>query len=106
MIGHIGPVKRGQRKKLSRNSEIGMEFDTMIHGHFHTYSPGDRIVGNGSLVGFGEYSQSENFEFEPPRQALWIVNPDHGITFHMPVYVDEAKTQEEKRIWVSWMEAK
>ena len=106
LIGHIGPVKRGQRKKLSRNSEIGMEFDTMIHGHFHTYSPGDRIIGNGSLVGYNEYSAQNNFEFERPRQALWIVNPEHGITYHLPVYVDDPEKTEEKTVWVSWMEAK
>lgn len=105
MIGHIGPVTRGQKKKLSRNAEIDQEFDTMIHGHFHTYSPGDRILGNGSLVGYSEYSNSNNFGFEEPRQAMWITHPKHGITFHCPVLVDE-KEKEETTRWVSWMEAK
>lgn len=105
MIGHIGPVKRGHRKKLARNSEIGHEFDCMIHGHFHSYSPGDRIIGNGSLIGYNEYAASGNFEFELPRQALWITNPQHGITYHLPVYVDEPKTPQEATKWVSWMEA-
>lgn len=105
MIGHIGPVTRGQKKKLSRNAEVGMEFDTMIHGHFHQYSPGDRIIGNGSLVGYNEYADSNNFAFERPRQALWITNPDHGITYHLPVYVDDPQAPEQESKWVSWQEA-
>lgn len=105
MIGHIGPVTRGQKKKQSRNAEIGQEFDTMIHGHFHTYSPGDRVIGNGSLCGYNEYAASGNFAFEAPRQALWVVHPQHGITYHIPVYVDEAKAAREASAWVSWLEA-
>ena len=105
MIGHIGPVTRGQKKKLSRNAEIGQEFDTMIHGHFHTYSPGDRVIGNGSLCGYNEYAASGNFAFEAPRQALWVVHPQHGITYHIPVYVDEPKAAREQAAWVSWLEA-
>lgn len=104
MIGHIGPVMRGQKKKLSRNAEIGQEFDTMIHGHFHTYSPGDRIIGNGSLCGYNEYAASGNFAFEAPRQAMWVTHPEHGITYHIPVYVDEPKPAEAST-WVSWLEA-
>lgn len=105
MIGHIGPVTRGQKKKQSRNAEIGQEFDTMIHGHFHTYSPGDRVIGNGSLCGYNEYAASGNFAFEAPRQALWVVHPQHGITYHIPVYVDEPKAAREQAAWVSWLEA-
>lgn len=105
MIGHIGPVTRGQKKKQSRNAEIGQEFDTMIHGHFHTYSPGDRVIGNGSLCGYNEFAASGNFAFEQPRQALWVVHPQHGITYHIPVYVDEPKAAKEVTAWVSWLEA-
>lgn len=100
MIGHIGPVTRGQRKKQARNAEIEQEFDTMLHGHFHTYSPGRRIIGNGSLVGYGEYSNQANFDVEPPIQAMWITHPEHGITYHIPLYVDEP-TERKPGEWVS-----
>ena len=100
MIGHIGPVTRGQRKKQARNAEIEQEFDTMLHGHFHTYSPGRRIIGNGSLVGYGEYSNQANFDVEPPIQAMWITHPQHGITYHIPLYVDEPADRKPGE-WVS-----
>jgi len=105
MIGHLGPVTRGQKKKLSRNAEIGQGFNTMVIGHWHTYQPGDRIITNGSLIGYNEYASSNNFAFEPPRQALWMVHPERGITYHIPVYVEEPKTAAQQSQWVSWQEA-
>jgi hypothetical protein len=45
-----------------------------------------------------------NFGFEPPRQALWITYPEHGITFRIPVLVERGKPHGEAG-WVSWREA-
>jgi hypothetical protein len=109
IIGHIGPVTRGRQKKLSRDASVGVVWDTMIHGHFHQYTPGDKIIGNGSLVGAGEYSMAGNFSFELPRQALWITHPKYGITYHIPVYAstdDELKRVKGGANWTSWIEQK
>lgn len=103
IIGSIGPVTRGRQKKHSRNAEIGQGFSLMIHGHFHTYSPGDRITGNGSLIGYSQYAADNNFGIEDPKQAMWITHPDHGITFHVPVFVDE-KPRHDKAASISWVE--
>lgn len=104
LIGHFGPVLRGQKKKLSRNANIGLEFDTMVHGHFHTYFPTDKIIGNGSLKGLDEYAYQGNFSYEPPIQALWITHPEHGVTIHMPVYLERhaGKVASKSADWVSW----
>ena len=102
-IGHMGPVIRGSKRKLSRNVATKQEFDTMIHGHWHTYTPGDRIIGNGSLCGYNEYANQGNFAFEEPKQALWITHPVHGITFHMPVNVS-GNTESKGESWVAWSE--
>lgn len=104
IIGSIGPVTRGRQKKHSRNAEIGQEFSTMIHGHFHTYSPGDRIIGNGSLIGYNQYAADNNFGVEDAKQAMWITHPQHGITFHVPVFVDEKPRDPAAAI--SWVEVK
>lgn len=105
-VGHIGPVKRGRLKKLSRDASIGMPWDTMCYGHFHTYTPGDKEIGNGSLVGMGEYSAFGNFGFELPRQALFITHPKYGITYHIPVYASDDVTKEVGASWSSWIEQK
>jgi len=85
MIGHFGPVLRGSRKKQAANSPIGLGFDTLMHGHFHTYFPTQSIIGNGSLCGYNEYARLLGANFEPAQQALWLTHPEHGITRQMPV---------------------
>lgn len=102
LIGHLGPVFRGNHKKSSRNIQIGMEYDTMMIGHFHTLAQLPRIITNGSLKGYDEFAYSNNFLFEVPQQALWITHPKHGITFSMPVHVEDKKRDTTNSNWVNW----
>jgi len=99
MIGHFGPVLRGQRKKQARNTAIGQSFDVMIHGHFHTYFPTQRIIGNGSLKGYDEFANMMNFDYEPAMQALWLTHPEHGVTMHLPVYLQPHATHVDDPAW-------
>jgi hypothetical protein len=101
LIGHLGPVFRGNHKKSSRNVQIGLEYDTMLIGHFHTLAMLPRIITNGSLKGYDEYAYSGNFSYEIPQQALWITHPARGITFTMPVQVEEKKSAGSAE-WASW----
>ena len=100
VIGALGPIIRGDHRKRSRNSQINMEYDTMLLGHWHQYIHMQRIIINGSSKGYDEYAYNNNFPFERPRQALFINHPDHGITFAMPVNVD-AKIVKKHLDWVS-----
>lgn len=100
LIGHLGAVFRGNHKKSSRNIQIGMEYDTMLIGHFHTLAQLPRVITNGSLKGYDEYSFSMNFGFEIPQQALWVTHSTHGITFSMPVRVED-DTDVADTAWVS-----
>jgi len=101
MIGALGPIIRGDHKKRSRNAQIDMEYDTMIGGHWHQLIQLQRIIVNGSLCGYNEYAYANNFGFEPPRQAMWITHPEHGITFTMPVNVEDKKQAKIQTNWVS-----
>ncbi len=91
MIGSIGPIHRGTLRKQARDSQIAQPFDTLVHGHFHTYSPTHRIIGNGSLIGYNEYAYTEGFMYEIPQQALWIHHPERGITFPNAVHLEDKK---------------
>lgn len=104
MIGALGPILRGDHKKRSRNNQIDMGFDTMLMGHWHQLIQLQRVIVNGSLKGYDEYAYANNFGFEPPQQALWLTHPQHGITFSMPVHVDEPRTAKATD-WVSWRAA-
>lgn len=105
MIGALGPIIRGDHRKRSRNSQIDMEYDTMLIGHWHQLIQLQRLIVNGSLKGYDEYAYSNNFGFEPPRQALWLTHPQHGITFSMPVQVERPNADAVTSSWVSWKEA-
>lgn len=101
MIGALGPIIRGDHKKRSRNGQIDMEYDTLVLGHWHQLIQMQRLIVNGSLIGYNEYAYAGNFGFEPPKQALWITHPERGITFSMPVHADP-KPDTISQEWVSW----
>lgn len=101
VIGALGPIVRGDHKKRSRNAQIDQEYDTMLLGHWHQLIQLQRLIVNGSLKGYDEYAYSNNFGYEPPRQALWITHPNHGITFSCAVNV-ERKRELKKTEWVGW----
>jgi len=100
LIGCLGPIIRGDHKKRGRNGQIGLEYDTMILGHWHQYISMGRVIVNGSLKGYDEYANAGNFGFEPPKQALWMNHPKHGITFAMPVVLEDQSVKNTK--WVVW----
>lgn len=83
--GIMVPIMRGVLKKQARQAAIGDPFDTILMGHWHQYIHTELMVINGSVKGYDEYAYQNNFEFQPPQQALFIVHPDAGVTFRMPV---------------------
>ena len=100
IIGPLGPITRGNQKKLARNQAVGQDFDVMEFGHFHQRLLSAKLRGNSSLKGYDEYAASSNFGFERPSQNFWMTHPDHGITFDAPIYADVA-TKKAKAEWVS-----
>lgn len=99
VIGMLGPVIRMDHRKRSRAGQIDQSYDTMLLGHFHQLTQLKRLIINGSLKGYDEYANANNFGFEPPQQALWMTHPTRGITFSMPVQVE--KPQEHAAEWIS-----
>jgi len=91
IIGAIGTVARGDSKKRNREAQINKPYDTLICGHFHQLVVTKKAIINGSLKGYDEYASQHNFPFERPQQAMWLTHPEHGITFNMPIFLEEAK---------------
>jgi hypothetical protein len=90
IIGALGPIIRGDHRRRGRQSQIGQPYDTLLCGHYHQLIQLERVIVNGSLKGYCEYAYTNSYGFERPRQALWITHETQGITFSMPVNVDEA----------------
>lgn len=103
LIGPLGPLTRGNHKKASRNVSIGMGYDTLLVGHFHQCIQLQRLIVGGSLKGTDEYAYALNVPHEPPRQALWLTHPTHGITISMPVLAEPSSPKGSAvPTWVSW----
>lgn len=102
MIGALGPIVRGDHRKRSRATQVDMGYDVLLVGHFHQLIQLQRLIVNGSLKGYDEYAWRCGFPYERARQALWITHPEHGITFSMPVNVDDDARQPATTEWVSW----
>lgn len=102
IIGALGPITRGHKKKQARNSAIDLGFDTMILGHWHQYIPMLDTIVNGSLKGYDEYAQSNNFNFQLPIQALWTTHHRLGINSMRPVYLEPRRVVGDSEEWVSW----
>ena len=83
--GILVPILRGDSRKRQRQSAVGQPYDLLAMGHFHQYINGPGVLINGSLKGYDEYAYNNNFSFETPQQALFIVTPEHGDAFHMPI---------------------
>lgn len=47
-------------------------------GHHHQFIDYGRAVVNGSLIGYGPYSQRIRAAFEPPQQAMYFVDSKRG----------------------------
>lgn len=86
--GIMVPIMRGLGKKQSRQQAIGQGFDLTMMGHWHQYIQTRSLLINGSVKGYDEYAYISNFSFERPQQALFVLHPDHGVTFSMPILCD------------------
>jgi len=102
IIGPLGPLTRGNQKKLARNAAVDMEYDVMECGHWHQYIHLERLIVNGSLKGYDEYAYAGNFGFEPPRQALYLTHPKYGITYRMPVLCEQPRRLTPSSEWTSF----
>ncbi len=50
-----------------------------IVGHFHRYQSGERLVTNGSLIGYGAYSDwLPSADPEPAQQAFFVIDKKRG----------------------------
>jgi predicted transcriptional regulator len=87
IAGALSPLMIGYHKKLKRAQALGNSFDYLVAGHWHQLMFFKGIVCNGSLKGYDEYAFINNFDYEEPRQALWLTDINHGITLTAPVHV-------------------
>jgi hypothetical protein len=64
-------------------------------GHFHQYNDFGRTVANGSLIGYGPYSQRIGAEIEEPQQFMYLLDSERGKCQSTPLWVGERARTEE-----------
>ena len=94
-IGSIGPVKRGSLRKGRAKAQEGHPFDYFLVAHYHqlVFAPSQGFVMNGSVKGFDEYARGLALKPEPPQQALFAVDPEHGPTVFAPLLLMDRKRE-------------
>lgn len=93
-IGGIWPpLMRLDARKRARASAVNNPYDLLVMGHWHQLTFGPSFIVNGSLKGYDEYAAVENFSYEPPQQALWLMTPEHGKTWTAPVLPADRKAE-------------
>jgi hypothetical protein len=105
IIGPLGPITRGNNKKRSMALSLptdSEQYDTLLVGHFHTLYQSHKLIINGSTKGFDEYALANNFEYEPPQQALFLTHEKYGINHFMPVLADDPRTPAKSAPWSAW----
>ena len=87
IAGLLSPMMIGDARKRKRAQAVGKAYDYLIMGHWHQLTHARGVVINGSICGYNEYAYDANFDFEKPRQAFWLVDPDQGLTVFAPIHV-------------------
>lgn len=65
--------------------------DLNVFGHFHQLRDGGNFLCNGSLIGYNAFALSIKADFEPPKQALFLMDKKRGRTCTWPILVGDTK---------------
>lgn len=103
IIGSLGPIMRGALKVGRSEAQIGRDFDTLCIGHWHQYITLRGLICNNALKGYDEFARlALRAPYSRASQALWFSHPEHGITAHWEVYLqDLVEKPDHGREWVA-----
>lgn len=65
-------------------------------GHFHQLTDFGRLVVNGSLIGYGPYSQLIRASFEVPQQAMYYIDSKRGKCMTTAIWVSDSTEKKAK----------
>jgi hypothetical protein len=87
--GGVGGITIPVNKAIAQWNK-GRVADIDFFGHFHQYFDGGNFVCNGSLIGHSPFAIAIKAGYEPPRQALTLINSKHGKAGSFPIFLEEA----------------
>jgi len=81
------PLAIGDYRKRRRLGKMKQSYEWLLMGHWHQLMFTNGIIVNGSLIGYNEYGFTKNLDYDSPKQAFFLVDPEHGITIRAPIHV-------------------
>lgn len=100
IAGPYTPWMMGDLKKRRRQATVDQSYDILMMGHWHQLQYLPNMIVNGSLKGYDEYAFQGNFQYEPPKQALFLQHPTLGIIDRREIFL-EIPGQRENQDWCS-----
>jgi hypothetical protein len=93
-IGGIWPpLMRLDARKRQRQEAVNQGYQLMAMGHWHQLTFGPSFIVNGAMKGYDEYAFTQNFGYELPSQAAWLMTPERGKTMTAPIYSQDRKKE-------------
>lgn len=93
-IGGIWPpLMRLDARKRQRQEAVEQGYDLLVMGHWHQLTFGPSFIVNGAMKGYDEYAFTQNFGYEPPSQAAWLMTPEHGKTWTAPIFSQKREAE-------------
>jgi hypothetical protein len=84
--GGVGGIFIPAYKAIAQwNKAVPFKVDNDIFAHFHQLKDGGNFISNGSLIGYSPYALSIKADYEPPRQAFFVMNNKEGKIAQMPI---------------------
>lgn len=82
--GGVGGLYIPVNKKIAQWNK-GKHVSLDVFGHFHQLRDGGNFICNGSLIGYNGFALSIGADFEPPKQALFLLDKKRGRTAMWPI---------------------
>jgi hypothetical protein len=82
--GGVGGIYIPVNKAIAQWNK-GRHADLDVFGHFHQMRDGGNFICNGSMIGYNAFALSIKADYEPPKQALFLLDKKRGRTCTWPI---------------------
>jgi hypothetical protein len=82
--GGVGGIYIPVNKAIAQWNK-GRHADLDVFGHFHQMRDGGNFICNGSLIGYNAFALAIKADYEPPKQALFLMDKKRGRTCTWPI---------------------
>jgi len=82
--GGVGGIYIPVNKAIGQWNK-GRRADLDVFAHFHQLRDGGNFICNGSMIGYNAFALSIKADYEPPKQALFLMDKKRGRTCTWPI---------------------